>query len=367
MKKLNGLEATKKFEFNNKTNKTEILTIKNNRKEREKKVEVELRKGKVGTTEEYKYLGDYYDRSGKNEVKIRKRMEKAKYMAHEIKRKGSHATVGKAAISVRMLLLEMTAKPSLLANIETWCNITNAEEKMLTKNHHKILCILFDQKRSTPYYGIIGETGIWPYKHVVTYKKLMFLHHLVHSEEKRMARKIIYIQQQQPENTTNWYNELKEKSKEMEVDINLKQIEKISKSNWKKIIKKQIETKIQRELNQQTEINTKLRFLKGKKFEKEKYINETDEKTCQVIMSIRLNMINVKKNYKNQYTDAICVGCFEEDETTEHLFECKKYQELTGQKLENMDEKSIQWLIKAAKYFEIVKEIREMRLKIQEI
>ena len=136
--KMNGLEATKKFEFNNKADKTELLMIRNNKKEEEENANVKLRKGKVGATEGYVYLGDKYDRSGKNEVKIRKKMEKSKYMANEIKRKGSHATVGEAAISVRMLLLEMTAKPSLLGNVETWCNITNAEETLLTQNHHKI-------------------------------------------------------------------------------------------------------------------------------------------------------------------------------------------------------------------------------------
>ena len=96
-------------------------------------------------------------------------------------------------------------------------------------------------------------------------------------------------------------------------------------------------------------------------------MDETDEKTCKEIMTIRLNMVNVKKNYKNLYTDTMCVGCFEKEETTEHLFECKKYNELTGQTMQTMDIKSTQWLVEAAKYIETVEEIRSMRQQIQEI
>ena len=240
---------------------------------------MELRKGKVGTTEKYKYLGDYYDRSGKNEVKVRKKMEKAKFIAHETRRKGSHTTVGKAAIDVRMLLLEMMAKPNLLSNVETWCDITSVEESLITKHHHQILCIIFEQKTSTPYYGIIGETGIWPYKHVLTYKQLMFLHHLIHSDKERTARKIVIAQQQQQQNERNWYNDLEEKAQQLGIDISLKNVENNIKSNWKQTIKKEIEKKIQQELDQHTESKTKLRFLKGKKFQKEEYINNTGERT----------------------------------------------------------------------------------------
>ena len=56
--KMGGLEVIKKFEFNNKEDKTEYMIIKNNKKEEEQKVRIEVRKGEVGKTEKYKCLGD---------------------------------------------------------------------------------------------------------------------------------------------------------------------------------------------------------------------------------------------------------------------------------------------------------------------
>lgn len=95
-------------------------------------------------------------------------MEKPKYIACNVKRMGSWESVGAADMKVRMMLLESIVRPTLLSNVETWCGITEKKEKMITKYHHEVLCIIFEQKQSTPYYGIIGETGIWPYKHVIT-------------------------------------------------------------------------------------------------------------------------------------------------------------------------------------------------------
>ena len=63
--KMKGLEKTKKFQFNNKEDKTEVLAMKFSKKEVEE-VKIEVRKGKVGRTRSYKYLGDHYNEKGCN-------------------------------------------------------------------------------------------------------------------------------------------------------------------------------------------------------------------------------------------------------------------------------------------------------------
>ena len=80
--KMKGLEATKKFQFNNKQDKTEILAMKFNKKQDLEDIEINVRKGKVGKTEKYKYLGDKYNEVGSNMAKIEKKLEKAKYIWH---------------------------------------------------------------------------------------------------------------------------------------------------------------------------------------------------------------------------------------------------------------------------------------------
>ena len=364
--KMNGLEKTKKFEFNNKEDKTEVMAMKFNKQTEVEEAIIEVRKGKVKNTDLYKYVGDHYDRSGTNEIKIVKKMQKSKYMAHSVRRMGSYINVGDADMKTRLMLLESVVKLTLLSNVETWCMISTKEESSITTKHHEILCTVLGLKRSTPYYGIIGETGIWPYIHVITYKKLMFLHHLVHSEDRRVSKRIVLVQESQQMEDT-WYSELKDKAKEMQLEIKTKEVEKYEKSTWKKMVKEKIKENIERELQQQYETKSKLRFLKDKPFQEEEYLNVGNAAQCQNIMEIRLNMVDLKMNFKGMYEDTVCTGCFEKEETTEHFIQCKKMQELTGHniKTNNIKEdiKSTEWLMEMSELMKTLTEVRKHRLQ----
>ena len=61
----------------------------------------------------------------------------------------------------------MVVKPTLLFNTETWINITKEEMKVVNQAHYEILKRVFEQRDSTPYYGILMETGYWPFSHVI--------------------------------------------------------------------------------------------------------------------------------------------------------------------------------------------------------
>ena len=299
-------------------------------------------------------------------MKIKKRMEKAKYMAHEVRRMGNGESVGNADVSVRFLLLETLVKPSLLANVETWSNISKKEEKMITKTHYEVLRIVFEQKRNTPYLGIIAETGIWPYKHVIVYKKLMYLHHLIHSDNQRITRKLL-INQSIQTNKKNWYNELKTKANKMKIEIEVNKIENETKSEWKKKIKEKIEVYINKEIQEAANLQTKLRFIRGKQFKKEEYLEVGNTIQCSKVMQIRLNMIDAKRNYRNRYKEDLkCIGCNMVEETTEHLVKCDKYKELASHSI-ILDEggnnmKQTEWLLEATHVFDRIGKVRE-RLK----
>ena len=57
-------------------------------------------------------------------------------------------------------------------------------------------------------------------------------------------------------------------------------------------------------------------------------------------MTTRLNMLELKCNYKGKYKDMTCDLCRIEDEKTEHIFQCSSLRklnakELTVQELDN--------------------------------
>ena len=86
MAKMKYLEEAKKFTFNNDRGKSGILIMEMNKKrKKEDKPVVKVKKGMIGYTEKYKYLGDQYDSTGTNMEKIEKKMEKANYIGAEVK------------------------------------------------------------------------------------------------------------------------------------------------------------------------------------------------------------------------------------------------------------------------------------------
>ena len=68
-------------------------------------------------------------------------------------------------------------------------------------------------------------------------------------------------------------------------------------------VKERITTKIEQDLQKQYQTKTKLRFLKGKQFKQEQYFEAANADQCKAIMEIRLNMMDLKMNFKGMYDD----------------------------------------------------------------
>ena len=147
----------------------------------------------------------------------------------------------------------------------------------------------------------------------------------------------------------------------MDIDTNTKQLRKWLKSTWKHEIKKKLKIQIEKEFHEEAQQKTKLRFLCDKPFQMEEYIAVCNAETVEKIMKLRLNMVECKMNFKGKYEDTKCYVC-DQQETTEHLFQCEHYKQFTGPQAEVVGElkmESKEWLEKAARVMDIIQEIRE--------
>ena len=359
--KMRFLEDTKKFTYNTDEGKSEIMEIQINPKRKEERPIVKVKKGTIGYTDKYKYLGDMYDKTGKNMSKIQSKMGKASFIASEVKREGSYGAVGKADTDVRLLLMEIMVKATLLCSTEAWVNIRREEVESLNRGHYLVLRKVFEQKENTPYYGMLAETGYWPYSFVVVYKKMMYLHLLLNSDEKRIARRIILNQKHGEDSKKNWYNEVNYWIEELELKLEESEITTMLKSEWKKVVKERISKKVREEVTEKLK-TTKLRFIEDT--ERKDYVKECRMGEVREIMKIRLNMTELKPNFCGKYRDRICSACEKEDETTEHVIQCQEYKRLLGHEL-NCDKpikelmNNTAWLREAAKVYRRIEETRQ--------
>ena len=103
---------------------------------------------------------------------------------------------------------------------------------------------------------------------------------------------------------------------------------------------------------------TKLRFTKD--FGQKQYVSECQMAKVQKIMKMRMNMTDLKANFKGKYQDLMCVACKEEIETTEHVIQCEEYRKLTGHSLTQpalWDD--LEWQVKACEVYEEIEEVRK--------
>ena len=87
--------------------------------------------------------------------------------------------------------------PSVLDSVEVIPELSNGEIKELENMQKKILFRLVEVPVSTPYMGILMETGVWTMEARVAYRKLMLYHHIKHSEEERVIKQIVKIQEEE--------------------------------------------------------------------------------------------------------------------------------------------------------------------------
>lgn len=96
--------------------------------------------------------------------------------------------VGNMALEVRKRIYETVAASTLFDNIDTWSNIMENELNTLEKMQYRILRGMYEQPQGTPSWGIMADSVIWSVAYRVEHKKIMLLHNMLNSEEKRLTR-----------------------------------------------------------------------------------------------------------------------------------------------------------------------------------
>ena len=110
--------------------------------------------------------------------------------------------------------------PTIFHNIETWTRITKGDLEELESMQQKIVKGMCSLMKSTPYYGLLSELGIWPVENLLHYKQITLYHNIITSKEGRLISEIVKYQ---IENTWNgcWAYEVKKTCERYKIDIDI--------------------------------------------------------------------------------------------------------------------------------------------------
>ena len=103
--------------------------------------------------------------------------------------------------------------------------------------------MIFNLPITTPYIGLIIETGLWPAEQRINYSSLMLYHNIINSSKDIFIKHI--IQEQRAQNHQNTFYE-KVRTVAEELNIKLEPAATMKKSEWKRTIKDKVLNKIQK-------------------------------------------------------------------------------------------------------------------------
>ena len=231
------MEEMKKMTFNNEKSQYQIINF--SKCKTPPQIIQHVKRGQINQTHKYRYLGDMITDEATNEESIRLRTNKTHYMKAVIKKHASKA--GPMYIQVVNKLYQAIANPMITYNTETWTNITTKDINELEKIQKTILIKLYKLPKTTPYYGILSEVGMWTVEIQIQYKKLLLLHTLLNSDDERIAKKVL-LEQMKQDIPKSWYPEVKRIAEENEIDLAIDEMT-ISKKGLEEKNKNEAESK----------------------------------------------------------------------------------------------------------------------------
>ena len=131
------------------------------------------------------------------------------------------------------------AYPAIYYGILAWGKIKGNEAIEIERIQAETLKQILDLPTSTPYVGVLMETGIWPAMDQLNYATSMFYHSVINSEE-RLVTKIV-LEQEATSRANTFTERVKKIGEVLEIDTRSESVKKQKKSEWKKLCKKKIE------------------------------------------------------------------------------------------------------------------------------
>ena len=326
------MEERKKMKFNNTNGKTEYIIV--NPTKNPETITSEVRNGKVLRAKEHKYVGHWMDERGTYEINIEKNKTKVPTMIASVAAIGN-MKMGTMATEVRLNLVNVIVMKSLLYNIETFPQVAPKEIKELEKVQHRILTKLMNVPSSTPYYGILLETGMWTMDARVDYSKLMLYHNIKNSDDQRIIKQIVQIQEEEVRETT-WISDIRRILKKYEVENDVSCL----KSSWKKDVKERIHKRVEKDVQEKCGGMKKTRTIKNEKLELKKYLKNCTLQEASDIMRMRLHMTKIPYNYGIDMNKCPLCGVLEKAEIEHYFGKCvmtRRIVDIWGVMVEDMN------------------------------
>ena len=183
---------------------------------------------------------------------------------------------------------------------------------------------MFNVPISVPKESLYMETGCLSLKYLIKIRRLMYLWHVLHLDEKELVYKF-YSAQKLACSKDDWVEQIKKDKMELNLQLSDNQIRSLSKDKFRGLVNMRTKVIAIKCLNEVKSKHSKsshinLTNLQAAEYLKSKNLNKEE---VQTLYKLKYRMINVKQNFKSRNKENIwCKTCFMFPETQQHLTVC---------------------------------------------
>ena len=271
---------------------------------------------------EVKYLGDIITADYKYDKMIETRRSKIRGVTAELQVIISELGTNNE-IKMIMQYINGIIIPRLLLNAETWNNLTIENINELEAIYQQTIKKLLRIPITTPTRGLYRELGIMTIKNQINIKRINFLHRII-TGKNQLVKDVLKEQERLPGRT--WLNNTVHILNKFQLPTDLNEIALYKKEEWKRTVKKIITENENKETENILLRSKKCKLIQGQENKTKNYIKKMNIEEARTILMAKLDMIELKTNYKGTNKDLKCSFCNQENETLEHVVLCKKVE-----------------------------------------
>ena len=178
-----------------------------------------------------KYMGVYIQNDGKNTATINEKINKAKINAISLINKLKEAKTGRFFVETLVILRESIFLSSLCYGVEVLHNLRPEEIAKLAKADEAFLRKALELNKSTSACLIMLELGLEPVNIKIMKKRMLYLKYILDHKDDLIYK--IFKEQVDLPKKGDWWSEAKKDIDSLELNVDLKEIFNMSKSQWK--------------------------------------------------------------------------------------------------------------------------------------
>ena len=266
--------------------------------------DLKVRKETMMKKESTRYLGQILSTQGGLQDTIEDRRQKGWGIIASIEGLLSEVDMGVHKVEAGLLLRQSLLHSSILYSAEAWSGLTDKQLARLEVVDTSLIRRLTGghSKCSVEYHHM--ETGTWKLRHHLTFRRLMYHHHLLSRGNTETIKKI-YLKQKEKSVKGDWISLLKSDFKFLNIDINEEIISATPKREYSKNIKKLINNAVFSYYLTLQQTHSKLSEVDYSELKIQPYLvsNSLNNEEKQLLYNMRSNChsskINFKKMYKN--------------------------------------------------------------------